>query len=98
MRLREVVYHHVDLDAGFTFGDIDPDLQARFIEDAVARLGLAHHPVGLELRSDEGDTWRVGDGSARVFGSRGGLLLWLARRIPTGVMADGPVPSLPRGA
>jgi maleylpyruvate isomerase len=98
LRLREVVYHHVDLDAGFTFGDVDAALLDRFIDDAVARLGMGHHPPDLELRTDEGGTWRVGDGTRRVSGSQAGLLLWLARRIPAGVTADGAVPALPRGA
>ena len=31
MRLREVVYHHVDLAAGYSFEDVDGDLLARFI-------------------------------------------------------------------
>jgi maleylpyruvate isomerase len=36
LRLRELVYHHVDLDDGFTFGDVEPALLVRFIDDAVA--------------------------------------------------------------
>jgi maleylpyruvate isomerase len=98
-RLREVVYHHVDLDAGFGFADVDGDLLCRFVDDAVARLELGRHPPALRLTSDEGDTWTVGDGTTPVTGARAGLLLWLARRIPDGVHAqDAELPSLPRGA
>ena len=32
MRLREVVYHHVDLDAGFTFHDVPDDLLDTYVE------------------------------------------------------------------
>ena len=39
MRLREVVYHHVDLDAGFGFEDVEPDLVVRFLSDEYVRLG-----------------------------------------------------------
>jgi maleylpyruvate isomerase len=98
IRLREVVYHHVDLDAGFTFADVDDDLLARFIDDAVWRLSLARTPPAVDLRSDEGQVWRVGEPTAYVAGSRAGLLLWLARRITTGVRSEGEVPTLPRGA
>jgi maleylpyruvate isomerase len=99
LRLREVVYHHVDLDAGFAFADVEPPLVVRFVDDAVARLELGRHPPGLELHGDDGSTWRVGDGSARVDGTPAGLLLWLARRIPTGVEAGTvELPALPRGA
>jgi maleylpyruvate isomerase len=98
-RLREVVYHHVDLDAGFGFTDVDGDLLYRFVDDAVSRLELGRHPPALRLASDEGDTWTVGDGTGTVAGSRAGLLLWLARRIPDGVRTQGSqLPSLPRGA
>lgn len=39
LRLREVVYHHVDLDAGFGFEDVEPALVDRFLADEDARLG-----------------------------------------------------------
>lgn len=38
LRLREVVYHHVDLDAGFTFVDVEPWLVQLFLSDEGARL------------------------------------------------------------
>ena len=37
MRLREVVYHHVDLDAGFTFADLPEDLLTHFLTDEAGR-------------------------------------------------------------
>ncbi len=98
LRLREVVYHHVDLDAGFTFGAVEPDLLRRFIGDSVARLELGRRRRSLTLVADEGDRWVVGGGETQVRGSLAGLLLWLARRIPTGVRTDGDLPELPRGA
>jgi len=112
LRLREVVYHHVDLDAGFGFADVDGDLLCRFIDDAVSRLDLGRHPPVLQLTSEEGDSWSVGGagssvgstasapGAGSVTGTRAGLLLWLARRIPDAVRTrDGQEPPhLPRGA
>jgi maleylpyruvate isomerase len=98
LRLRELVYHHVDLDDGFTFADVETELVHRFIDDAVARLRLGSHPPDLDLQTDEGDRWQLAGGTVPVRGSRAGMLLWLARRIDTGVSAEGGLPELPRGA
>jgi maleylpyruvate isomerase len=98
IRLREVVYHHVDLDAGFTFADVDPGLLARFIDDAVSRLRMGSHPPAMRITTDEGGTWSVGQPTAQVSGTGAAVLLWLARRRPEGVHSEGDLPTLPRGA
>jgi maleylpyruvate isomerase len=99
LRLREVVYHHVDLDAGFGFDDVEPELQRRFVADAVHRLGLGSRPPAVVVRTDEGDVWTLGAGTTTVTGPLSGVLLWLARRDSSRVQAvDGELPSLPRGA
>ncbi len=96
MRLREVVYHHVDLDAGFGFGDLDSDVVSMLLADQVTRLQHVEEPPSMRLRTDEGDVFAVGDGAAYVTGSRAGVLLWLARQDPSGVHADA-LPTLPTG-
>jgi maleylpyruvate isomerase len=96
MRLREVVYHHVDLDAGFTFADIEPKLQRRFLDEEVRRLRATATPPDLTLRSTEGEEWTVGAGTASVTGTPAGLLGWLARGLTGGVSGD-PLPDLPEG-
>jgi maleylpyruvate isomerase len=98
MRLREVVFHHVDLDAGYSFDDVDGELLTRFISDALRRLRGDADTPGFTVRTAEGDEWATGDGSVTVAGTRAGVLLWLARRVPQRVQADGPLPELPRGA
>jgi maleylpyruvate isomerase len=99
MRLRELVFHHVDLDAGYGFADVDGDLLVRLIDDAVSRLRLSRRAPSVTLRTGQGDTWLVGEGDTEVTGSRAGVLLWLARRIEDGVVTSaGPLPDLPRGA
>lgn len=98
LRLREVVFHHVDLDDGFGFADVEPDLLRGFLDDAVGRLASTPDAPGLHLLSDEGDEWLVGDAGAVVHGPRAALLLWLARRDPRGVMAEAALPDLPRGS
>ncbi len=96
MRLREVVYHHVDLDAGFGFADVEPELLVVFLDDEVKRLRRCDPPPDLTLRSSEGDEWTVGLGTVPVSGDRSALLGWLARGLTDGVSAD-PLPHLPEG-
>ncbi len=96
LRLREVVYHHVDLDAGFGFADLDSDLVSTLLADQVRRLSYVDAPPSMRVRTDEGDVFTIGDGAAYVTGSRAGVLLWLARQDPSGVQAD-ELPTLPTG-
>ncbi|WP_353953669.1 maleylpyruvate isomerase family mycothiol-dependent enzyme [Knoellia sp. S7-12] len=96
MRLREVVYHHVDLDLAFDFEDLDAELQVLFIENEVKRQRAASTAPSLTIRSDEGDDWSIGDGDVHVSGSRGGILRWLARQDASGVRGDA-IPDLTAG-
>ncbi len=98
LRLREVSYHHVDLLAGTGWADLPDRWVAAFLADEVDRLSRRSDPPRLTLRSDEGDTSTLGDGTAYVTGSRAALLGWLARGLTDGVTCDGPLPTLPRGA
>ena len=97
MRLRELVFHHVDLDAGYSFASAPADVVALFLRDAVNRL--AHHdaPPSLHVVTAEGEEHVVGDGASRVAGSAADVLLWLARGRTDGIHVDGPVPTLPFG-
>ncbi len=94
-RLREVVYHHVDLDAGFRFGDLSADLLSLFLDEEVSALQDGPLAPSLVLRTDEGDEHVVADGLVTVSGSRAALLGWLARGLTEGVRCDGPLPALP---
>ncbi len=96
MRLREVVYHHVDLRAGFGFDDVEPELLVVFLEDEVKRLRRCDPAPDLTIRTAEGDEWTVGLGSTEVSGGRAAVLGWLARGLTEGVAAD-PLPQLPEG-
>ena len=97
MRLREVVYHHVDLDAGFTFATAPDEVVALFLRDAVNRLSKEDAPPSLRIKTTEGDAYAVGDGATSVTGSRAAVLAWLARGHTDEVHFDGPVPTLPFG-
>jgi maleylpyruvate isomerase len=96
VRLREVAYHHVDLDAGFTFDDIEPELQRRFLDEEVRRLRSSEVVPDLTLRATDGGEWTVGIGTASVTGTQASLLGWLARGLHDGVSGD-PLPLLARG-
>ena len=96
MRLREVVFHHVDLDAGFGFDDVEPGLVHLFLDEEVQRVRDADDAPDVTLRTTEGDEWSLGLGTASVSGSRAALLGWLARGLTTGVAGD-PLPHLPKG-
>lgn len=88
MRLREVIYHHVDLVTEFGFDDLDEDLQVLFIDNEVKRQQGAPTPPSVTIRSDEGDVWTLGEGEVDVEGSRGGILRWFARQDASGVHGD----------
>lgn len=98
MRLREVVWHHVDLDAGYGFADTPDELVHLFLDDAVARLASSDGAPGLAIRTDEGDEWTIGDGRATIAGSRWGVLHWLARGRTDGLKEPAAsLPTLPFG-
>jgi maleylpyruvate isomerase len=95
LRLMEVVFHHVDLVAGYTFADADPGFVRRAITNAVERVRTNAQVPAITLRGDDGDTWSIAGGTQDVTGSNAALLLWLARGNDTEVSSDAPLPGLP---
>ncbi len=95
MRLREVVFHHVDLDAGYTFADVESALALQFIEDTVRRLRANPATPSMTIRTDEGDAWSIGDGRPTISGTRAAVLGWLTRGLTDRVVGD--LPTLPFG-
>ena len=96
-RLREVAYHHVDLDAGFGFADLPPDLTSAFLADEVAGLRRHQQAPALTLHTTTGEEFTVGAGTAYVTGTPAALLGWLARGLTEGLATDGALPHLPKG-
>jgi maleylpyruvate isomerase len=95
LRLMEVVFHHVDLDAGYTFADADPGFVKRATTIAIERFRARDQAPSITLHSDDGDAWSIGDGAQDVTGSNAALLLWLARGEGAGVSSAAPLPGLP---
>jgi len=84
LRLNEVVLHHVDLDCGFVFGDIDPRVAEWLLAwNLYRRTDLVTGP-GISLMTGSGRVLRVGSrpGSSEMTGSDANLLGWLTGRLP----------------
>jgi maleylpyruvate isomerase len=94
MRLLEVVFHHVDLQAGYGFADADAGFVSRSLRQAVRRAEAAG--LDLVLRTPDGQEWVAGSGDGQlVTGSAPDLLLWLARGVPRGLRHEGRLPEPP---
>jgi maleylpyruvate isomerase len=95
LRLMEVVFHHVDLDAGYTFADADPGFVKRAITIAVERFRTRGQVPSITLLGEEEETWALGDGAQHISGTNAVLLLWLARGQEYGLTSAAPLPVLP---
>lgn len=103
MRLREVAYHHVDLDTGFGFADLEPATQGALLAHQATRVAGQADAPSFTLSASEGDELTVGDDPAYVIrGARSALLGWISRGLTDGVTSttkDGTpaFPTLPFG-
>lgn len=95
LRLLEVVFHHVDLAAGYTFADADSGFVRRSVTHAVKRMRSSGQVPSISLRGDHGDLWTMGSGAQEVTGTNAALLLWLARGDASQVSSDDALPALP---
>jgi maleylpyruvate isomerase len=80
LRLREVVFHHVDLDTGFSFEQTAPAWVVREIAQSARRF--ADGPAIL-VDAGEAGSWHYGSPDAdpvRVSGSPAALLGWITGR------------------
>lgn len=95
IRTTEVILHHDDLDTVWTLEEADPDAQYDAVEEALRRLRLHDDLPGVDIVTQEKDSWQLGGGGVRVTGSRAAVLAWLTRGATDHVSADAPLPSLP---
>ncbi len=100
-RVREVAYHHADLQAGYGFAHASPAVLEHGLHEAMARMEAAAdrpgapEPPGVTVSTTEGDRWQLGDGSQYVSGDRAAVLGWLARGLTDGLHHEEPLPALP---
>jgi maleylpyruvate isomerase len=93
MRLRELVFHHVDLDAGYTFADAPADFVLRELGESARRFT---HAPPVSLDAGEQGRWRYGpedvaDGDVTtVRGTPAALLGWVSGRSDGADLDTGP--------
>jgi maleylpyruvate isomerase len=96
-RLQEVEFHHVDLDAGYTFDDSPPSLLDAMLQFVIWVLSWQDFEVAErsgEVGGERGDRWSVG--SVEITGTPAALLTWLSGRSRgLGLDASGPLPEVP---
>ena len=84
-RLNEVVLHHIDLDCGFGFGDLDLTTTRWLLEWNARRLSPSRFGrTAVELISDTGHRVLTGASDrppVRVHGTEAALLGWLTGRL-----------------
>ncbi|HZZ50989.1 MAG TPA: hypothetical protein VFE65_29200, partial [Pseudonocardia sp.] len=91
IRLRELEVHHVDLDVGYGFGDIAPDVAQWIIDDILMELGRRAEPPPVHIEAtDTGLHRELGSGASLMSGAQADLLAWLSGRSPgTGLTTEG---------
>lgn len=88
-RLQEVEFHHVDLDAGYTFADSPPSLLDAMLQLVIWDLSWQDFDI-----AESGDGWSLG--GVDIAGTPAALLTWLSGRSRgIGLDASGPLPEVP---
>lgn len=95
MRVLEVIFHHVDLQAGYTFDDADPGWLARTLRRGVRQWEARGDAPGLTLRPEGMDELPLAGGGPAVAGTPGQLLLWIGRGRADGLDAGVDLPQPP---
>jgi maleylpyruvate isomerase len=98
LRLAEVEIHHVDLDLGYSFGDVPAFLAGQLLADFVCRYDQQSTRFALELDDHPGGVGCVRSGDLPVVrGSLADALAWLTGRSSEGMRctSGGPLPELP---
>jgi len=86
-RLNEVVIHHIDLDLGFDFADIEPDLLRILLQWNLFRAAPRFSGIKLTVTSDEGFSAVLGRGTkVTLRGSEANLVGWLTGRKDSSVV------------
>ncbi|WP_326691232.1 MULTISPECIES: maleylpyruvate isomerase family mycothiol-dependent enzyme [unclassified Streptomyces] len=99
----EVELHHVDMGIGYKLEDLPGSFLDRELTNMAGRfLGHPDVPVAVELRAEDGRTWRTGareageEGLLVVVGGPVALVGWLTGRTTgSGLSASGSLPPLP---
>jgi maleylpyruvate isomerase len=83
VRLRELEVHHVDLDVGYTWADIPPDVTSAVIDDIVATMAKREGVPAFRLVATDVELEReIGLRGPVLSGEQAGLLAWVSGRSP----------------
>ena len=97
-RISEILIHHLDLDTLWELHEADIDALEDALELAVTRIQKRDDYPGLQIETDEGESYTVGDGSTTMKGGRDAILGWITRGVTHGVRIDGEFPERPKFA
>lgn len=98
MRSLEAIFHHVDLQVGFTFEDVDPDWVARTLARGARQWEAGGTAPALTLSPQGLTVIELAGGGPEVRGTPGGLLLWLARGVDADLTSEVALPTPPAWA
>ena len=86
-RLNEVVIHHIDLNIGFDFSDIEPELLRILLQWNLFRSAPRFAQMKLTVTTDEGFSAILGRGTkVSLRGSEANLVGWLTGRKDSSVV------------
>lgn len=96
----EIELHHVDLGSGYELEDVPAEFVDREIPNMAKRFsGHPELPAGIELRAEDGRSWRTGSEEGEplvVTGTPVALMGWITGRTDgTGLSASAELPKLP---
>ena len=96
----EIELHHVDLGVGYSLEDLPGGFVDRELANMARRFsGHPDIPEAVELRAEDGRSWRtgaVGETPMVIVGSPVALVGWLTGRTTgSGLSAGAPLPALP---
>lgn len=98
MRSLEVIFHHVDLQTGFTFEDVDPSWVARTLARGARQWEASGTAPALTLSPQGLAAIELAGGGPEVSGTPGAVLLWLARGVDQGLTSEVALPTPPAWA
>lgn len=94
-RISEIIVHHHDLDTIWDIDEADIDALEDALELAVMRIQKRDDYPGLQIETDEGESYTVGSGGPTLKGGRDAVLGWITRGTTDGLRVDGELPERP---
>lgn len=94
-RISEILVHHLDLDTLWELHEGDIDALEDALDLAVSRIQQRDDYPGLQIETDEGESYTVGDGATSMKGGRDAILGWITRGMTEGVRVTGEFPPRP---